>query len=250
MNDSVFTIKTPVFEGPLELLLHLVQKRKLFINDISLAGVADEYIQYLKQGIAFSIQERASFISIASTLLLIKSKSLLPNLELTADEEQDIKKLELRLFLYSIIREAGENTVKPMFLKNRSFARIFRPIREVVFVPEPSLSQTTLHENILDVLRSIPEPPVAKPHITIERVMSLEEMISSLTKRIQKSISLSFSQFSDTSHKETDQGKKVHIIVSFLALLELVRQGIVDADQSEQHGDIAIQKSEITSNTN
>lgn len=242
MDNQVFSIKTEVFEGPLSLLLHLIQKRKLHISDISLAGVADEYIDHIKRGIDLSIHSRASFIAVASTLLLIKSKSLLPTLELTQDEEEDIKKLELRLFFYKTIQEASQTHIGPLFLKNPSYARTAKQLKEVVFSPDKAISKESLHDNILDVLRTIPEPQKKNPEVFIEKVVSLEEMISSLTDRIQKSIKMSFHQFSDSSHKETDQGKKVHVIVSFLALLELVRQGIVDAAQGDRHGDIEIEQ--------
>ncbi len=242
MNEQAFSIKTEVFEGPLPLLLHLIQKRKLFINDISLAEVADEYIEHIKRGVGLSLFSRASFIAIASTLLLIKSKSLLPTLELTEDEQDDIKKLELRLFFYKTIQEAAYGNIQPRFLKTPSFARSPKQIKEIVFSPDDSISKQSLHDNILDVLRAIPEPPKKSPEVFIEKVISLEEMIGSLTERIQKSIKMSFSQFSDSGHKETNQGKKVHVIVSFLALLELVRQGIVDAEQGERHGDISIER--------
>ena len=242
MDTQVFSIKTEVFEGPLPLLLHLIQKRKLFINDISLAKVSDEYIEYVKRGVHLSLQERASFIAVASTLLLIKSKSLLPTLELTQDEEQDIKNLELRLFFYKTIQEASHVHIGPIFLKNPSYARTSKPLKEVIFSPDSQITAQSIHDNILDVLRTIPEPQAKKPEVYIEKVISLEEMISSLTDRIQKSMKMSFSQFSNANHKETDQGKKVHVIVSFLALLELVRQGIVQADQGERHGDIEIEQ--------
>ena len=242
MNDQVFSIKTEAFEGPLPLLLHLIQKRKLFINDISLADVADEYIEHIQRGVGLSLFSRSSFIAIASTLLLIKSKSLLPTLELTEEEEQDIKKLELRLFFYKTIQEAAYSHVAPLFLKHPSYPRNVKPLKEVIFSPDALISTQSVHNNILDVLRAIPEPPKRSPEIFIEKVVSLEEMIHSLTDRIQKSMKMSFSQFSDSSHKETNQGKKVHVIVSFLALLELVRQGIVDVEQEGKHGDISIEQ--------
>jgi len=242
METEVFSIKTEVFEGPLPLLLHLIQKRKLFINDISLASVADEYIDYIKRGASLSIHSRASFIAVASTLLLIKSKSLLPTLELTQDEEEDIKKLELRLFFYKTIQEASQVHIGPLFLKYPSYGRTAKPLKEVIFSPDTQITRDSLHDNILDILRAIPEPQSKKPEVYIEKVISLEDMISSLTDRIQRSMKMSFNQFSDASHKETDQGKKVHVIVSFLALLELVRQGIVQADQGERHGDIEIEQ--------
>ena len=94
---SPFTAKTPAFEGPLEVLLNLIEARKLHVGDIALAAVADDFIAYAKQFEEFPIAEGASFILVASTLLLIKSKSLLPALELTEEEKTDISELEARL---------------------------------------------------------------------------------------------------------------------------------------------------------
>ena len=73
-----YQIKTEVFEGPLELLLDLVEKRKLFINEISLASVADDYITHLKTFEKMPVDFVSNFLIVASTLILIKSKSLLP----------------------------------------------------------------------------------------------------------------------------------------------------------------------------
>ena len=95
-----FKVRVGEFEGPLELLLDLIEKRKLHISDVSLSQVADEFIEYTKSIEDFPIADSADFILVASTLLLIKSKSLLPNLELTVEEEENIGELEKRLALY------------------------------------------------------------------------------------------------------------------------------------------------------
>src|SRR6185312_11866917 len=102
------TVKTPVYEGPLHLLLELIEKRKLLINDISLAAVTDEYIARIK-GTQMPVGETAEFIALAATLLLIKSRSLLPSLTLSDEESHDIKELEYRLALYQLIKEAARN---------------------------------------------------------------------------------------------------------------------------------------------
>src|SRR3989344_7599778 len=99
MGDE-YLVKTHIFEGPLDTLLSLIEKRKLFINDISLAKVADDYIAYVKSLSDFPIADSAHFILIASTLVLIKSKSLLPQLTLTEDEQHSIEDLEARLSEY------------------------------------------------------------------------------------------------------------------------------------------------------
>src|SRR6185437_17165579 len=98
-------VKTSVYEGPLELLLELIEKRKLLINDISLAAVTDEYIARVNAATDHPVGETAEFVALAATLLLIKSRSLLPTLELSSDESRDIKELEYRLALYQIIKE-------------------------------------------------------------------------------------------------------------------------------------------------
>ena len=91
-------VKTEVFEGPFDLLLSLVEKRKLFVNDIALAAVADEYIAALRSRTAeFPVAEASLFLVIAANLMLIKSRSLLPHLALSETEETDIEALETRL---------------------------------------------------------------------------------------------------------------------------------------------------------
>src|SRR6185437_4919244 len=102
-------VKTSVYEGPLELLLELIEKRKLLINDIALAQVTDEYIARVNAMSETPLGEVAEFVALAATLLLIKSRSLLPNLELSSEESNDIKQLEYRLALYKIIRAAAKD---------------------------------------------------------------------------------------------------------------------------------------------
>jgi segregation and condensation protein A len=97
-------VKTPIYEGPLEMLLELIEKRKLLINDISLAAVTDEYIARVNAMENLPVGETAEFVALAATLLLIKSRSLLPTLQLTDEGSRDIKELEYRLALYQLIK--------------------------------------------------------------------------------------------------------------------------------------------------
>src|SRR3990167_6797300 len=109
MEAETYKIKLVGFEGPFGLLLDLVEKRKLFINDVSLAQVTEDYLAYMNKLGGLSSAEISSFVYVASTLLLIKSKSLLPNLDLTSEEEGDIKNLEERLRLYEMFTRLGGN---------------------------------------------------------------------------------------------------------------------------------------------
>lgn len=232
-NLSSLSVKTNVFEGPLELLLDLVEKRKLLINDISLADVTDEYMQQISLRQELSLPNTAQFINLAATLLLVKSKSLLPVLDLTEEEEQSIEDLEERLKIYKIIRTAGE-TLQNQFGKKPLYAPQFTLPPLSVFLPDSYCTLEALRTAINDVITDLPKKePVNKA--TIKVTISLEEMIFQLEGRIRRSIQTYFSEIN-----QGEREKKV-IIVSFLALLELFKRGNLILIQTNPYSDIEIQ---------
>lgn len=235
-----FAIKTEVFEGPLELLLSLIEKRKLLINDISLAQVTDDFIQYLESHNEMPINQSSQFIVIASTLLLIKSKSLLPTLELTEEESQSVEDLELRLKIYQKYKEAGEK-IAEIFGKNISFERNHVPSNEqIIFAPSKNISVESMKESILRSLQKLPK--VEKiPQAIVRKVVSLEETIQKLTSRVKNNLQMSFREFAGVGKEE-----KVNVIVSFIAMLELVKQGMIAVTQNEAYEDIKIETKEIS----
>ena len=234
MSESIFKIKTEIFEGPLDLLLNLIEKRKLFISDISLAKVADDYIAYLQSLEKFPIADSADFLVIASTLLLIKSKSLLPNLNLTDDEKHDVNDLERRLKIYQRIKELSVH-IKNNFGKEIIFAA--EPRKAIpVFSPDQTMTKENLLNAVISVIKALPKLAENIPKAVVKKVISLEEMIGNLTDRIQKSIKLSFREFAKVGKEE-----RVNVIISFLAMLELVKQGIVNVKQNNQFEDIEIE---------
>lgn len=233
-----FKIKTQVFEGPLDLLLSLIEKRKLFINDIALSKVADDYIEHVKQFEKFPIEDSANFILIASTLLLIKSKSLLPALSLTEEEQEGIHDLETRLKIYKRIKEASIH-VKEKFGEQVIFMPSQARPTVVVFSPHPSMTLTSLVNAVREAIRNLPKKELI-PKAIVKKVLSLEEVITSLTQRITSGLKMSFREFT-SGHKE----EKVNIIVSFLAMLELVKQGIIRVNQEKTFDDIQMETSEV-----
>jgi len=237
-----YKVKTEHFEGPLDLLLGLIEKRKLFINEISLARIADDYIEYIQNRGQFPIAESAQFILIASTLLLIKSKSLLPTLDLTDEETASVEDLEHRLKLYKQIRDLSLH-IKERFGKEIMFERNPPKTIDPVFSPDESMTIPALLESIRTVLQNLPKKE-AIPKAVIKKVISLEEMITSLTSRIQTSLKMSFKDFAK-SHSSEGKEHKVTVIVSFLAMLELVKQGIVDVTQEKDFEDINIETQKI-----
>ncbi|MFA6297124.1 MAG: segregation/condensation protein A [Candidatus Paceibacterota bacterium] len=237
MNQE-FTIKTEIFEGPLDVLLGLVEKRKLFINDISLAKVTDDFIAYIENMSNVHMRHTADFIVIASTLLLIKSKSLLPNLSFTEEEEKSVEELEDRLKQYKRIKELSLH-VKNRFGKQVLFgAQDPAPI--VVFSPSPDITMTVIVTAVKNVLASLPKKEKL-PEVIVRKIRTLEETIDDLASRIQSALKMSFKDFSKRGSGELSKEEKVNVIVSFLAMLELVKRGIIEASQGDIFDDIEIE---------
>jgi segregation and condensation protein A len=238
MDLEDYHVKTDVFEGPLDVLLSLIEKRKLLVNDISLSKVADDYIAYVRELGEIPLSDTAQFVLIASTLILIKSKSLLPGIELTEEEEQSIGDLENRLKLRQQYRDLSLN-IKKKFGKKMMFSRLPNKEFVVVFAPDKNTNKESFLSKIKFVISNIPKVEVL-PKTMVKKVVSLEETILNLTERINKSLKMNFREFS-----KGHNGDKVSIIVSFLAMLELVKQGIIAVKQDKAFNDIEMESTVI-----
>jgi segregation and condensation protein A len=237
-TELEFAVKTPVFEGPLELLIELVEKRKLLINDISLAEVTDEYMARVSQMQQLSLPNTAQFINLAATLLLIKSKSLLPVLELTEEEEGSIEDLEARLKLYQVYRNAAK-TIQAAFGQSVMYEKVFVPPADPLFVTDKYTNLDALQEAARRVLNNLPQPDT-KPKVSVKKVVSLEEMIDRLHTRIHREMKL---RFSDLVKDEKEKGS---VIIGFLAVLESVKQGSILVAQAKRFEDIHIERERDT----
>ncbi len=242
MKGDSYTVKTGVFEGPLDLLLELVTKRKLFVNDVSLSQVTDDFIQYLEKHEEFPIGESAEFIVVASTLMLIKSRSLLPMIKLTDEEEESIHDLEDRLALYARVKELATG-LKSIFGKRIIFEKT--PNRNPIIVFSPDFKTDT--ENLLlaleRVIESLPKKETM-PKVVVRKVISLEEMIEKLAERISRASKINFREIHNAKGRMTYE-KKVSIIVGFLAMLELVKRGAIRVTQ-EGRGDIEMENEAVS----
>ncbi len=250
--ESSYSVKTHIFEGPLDTLLSLIEKRKLFINDISLSQVADDYIAYIKSledsvptlptgqagGRQVPIADSAHFILIASTLVLIKSKSLLPNLTLSEEEENSIDDLETRLREYQKYKTLSRH-LRERFGIHTEYLRLPSKERLVVFTPDENISVARIQETIRSIISQIPKEEIV-PKAVVKKIISLEEMMENLTARITESMKMSFKDFA-----RVGKADKVNIIVSFLAMLELVRQGIIQVRQDKDFHDIEMQSDTV-----
>ncbi len=237
--EGSYTVKTHVFEGPLDLLLELVSKRKLFVNDVSLAQVTDDFISYMENHDEFPIGESAEFILVASTLMLIKSRSLLPMLELTQEEQESIHDLEDRLVLYAKVKELATG-IKTRFGQNIIFEKSPRKSEVITFSPDSKTDRANLLLALQRVIEALPKKE-ALSKVTVKKVISLEEMIEKLAERVSKATRFKFSEFHGKG--ELTHEKKVSIIVGFLAMLELVKRGAIRVTQ--EGGEIEIESENI-----
>lgn len=237
MSDEDFKIKSEIFEGPISLLLNLIEDRKLHISEFSLSEVTDSYIKYIEDKTMFSIQNNSEFIFIASTLLLIKSKSLLPTLDLTREEEFDVSNLEKRLVIYKFYCDLGKRVAGEIGVNNIYFKK--PRVEPPVFTPDRGLNISKLHSAILTILNALPQKVWHKP-VSIRKTVSLEDEMNKLSKRLESAIKMRFSEYS-----KSHSGERHMVIISFIAILELIKRGIIIANQNSPFEEIEMENISI-----
>ena len=231
-----FTVATPAFEGPLEALLNMIEERKMSVSDISLAEVTDAYLAYVEKLPELPLGETAQFILVASTLLLIKSRALLPTLELSEDERESVEELERRLARYALIRKAAK-------LLRREWGRA--PLLLAKRAPQlaPVFSPADANLNVIAAaaarLVSILPKPEALAKAAVAPVLALEDVIVQLKNRLKSAFRARFSELT----KSRDRSE---VIVYFLAMLELVRSGSASVTQDRLYEDITIEIENVT----
>jgi segregation and condensation protein A len=223
-------IKLEKFEGPLSLLLKLIEQEELDITQISLAKIADEYVEYIRGADNISSEEMADFLVVAARLLLIKSKALLPYL--FPEEEKEIEELEEQLRMYKEFIEASKKIEALLGKKKFMFAREFN--RQAVlkntnlFSPPKNLRREDLEMIFRDLLGRL-QPPEKLKEEKLERQVRIEDKIMSIQQMLINRISLSFNKVLAEAKSKTE------VIVSFLAILELTKQRNILLQQEELH---------------
>ena len=229
-----YELKLDAFKGPLDALLELVESRHLDINEISLAAVTDDFLSYIERLPEKDLPLIADFISVASRLILIKSKSLLPELPLTAEEEADVKDLEERLVAYRRLREAMRQVSKIWSHGRGFFGRRYLETAAgaKVFYPGKNFSGKEMTEALIRLTEEIQKFSLESQTIR-EVVISLEEKIKEVISRIADLGETSFKKLSGSKTRE-------EIIVVFLAILHLARERLVSLEQGKHFGEILV----------
>lgn len=231
-----YELKLEQFSGPLEKLLELIEEQKLEITTINLAQVTGDFLDYLKT-LAEDAKHPsviADFVVVASRLLLIKSKAILPNLELTEEEEREIGDLEARLKIYKEYKTAATHIQKLWNRKKISFSRpLFHNLPKMFYPPE-KLSVSDLETAVQAVVREL-QKLVPEEQSIKKIVISIKEKMEELLERFKERTEHSFNNLTKTK-------PKMEIIVMFLAILHLLRDRIIQAEQNDQFSDIIIKK--------
>ncbi len=237
LHTSYFMLHTKVqqFEGPLDLLLSLIEQRQLDITTIALAEVTEQFLQYIKQLRHIDPTALADYLSIAAKLLVIKSKAILPTLDLEPEEEDAGFDLEARLLLYKQFKEVAKYLKKLDSRRKQSFARSITFEQKISFYPDPNVSASEIHNAILNVLQSLKELDNL-PKAKLKEAISIQEKIDHLRLVLGGKIETRLSELLKTA-KNKDE-----VIITFLALLELIKQKIFVADQETLFADVVIRK--------
>lgn len=231
-----FVVATENFSGPLETLLNMIEERRLSISEISLADVTDTYLAYVEKLPSLPLGETAQFVLVASTLLLIKSRTLLPMPELSSEEKESVEELERRLARYSLIRKSAKLLRKewgkaPLVFPRRA------PLLEPVFTPG-KISLNTIAEAVMCLVSVLPKVEKIAEALVVP-ILALEDVIVRLEKRLMSAVRARFSEITKSAGKH-------ETIVYFLAVLELVRGGSISATQERIFSEITLEAEALT----
>ena len=232
-----FTVKLDRYEGPYTKLLELIEQRKLSITEISLVDVADDYIAYIKTLEQKNLVDVSQFIVVASTLILMKAKSLLPGVVYTEEEEKQVHDLEQKLELYALLTSVSAH-IATMYAKNILYSRAPTSLKDVtVFVPDNRVNPLML-QSIAQLTLATFITPKALVKVAVEQALRIENIIEKLLDRVKTAQSFTLQSLAGDV-KSVEEKKKI-LIVNFIALLELLRSGGINAHQHADGGDIEI----------
>lgn len=228
-------VKVAQFEGPLDLLLQLIETQKLEITQIALASVTEQFLQYMRSQTTLSPSEVADWLVVASKLLVIKSKALLPALALSQEEEEDATNLTWQLYQYKRYKEAAKHLKKLENENRQGWPRHAMLVEKISFYPDQSVTVAALRD-VMRFLAKTLEDIKSLPRQILEEVVTIAEKIEHLQKHIHEKVELKLHELMSGAKSKTEK------IVTFLALLELVKQKILTTEQEAIFSDIIIKK--------
>lgn len=237
-RDSQYTVRTPVYEGPLDLLLDLIQRAELDITSVSLAMVTDQYLAYIHGLDETRADEISAFLVIAARLLQIKSEALLPRAPIHLPGEEDLaQSLVDQLRAYKRYKEIGQWLDGRQQVGLHTYLRVAAPPK---IEPKLDLSNLTLEALRLAALVAFSRTPDKEP---------LDSVIAAPKITIREKIGLIGRALRQLSHASFhallgNRPSRLEVVVTFLALLELIKRYRVEAQQESLFGEIEVRRLE------
>lgn len=232
---SLYSVKISTFEGPLDLLLHLLKQNKIDIYDIPITEITKQYLEYLEIMKELNLEIASEFLVMAATLIYIKSRMLLPPPEEPDAEETDDPRATLvqRLLEYQAFKEMSGQFREREDIWQNAFSRPPMEEEQIEAEPEPLLFDVNLFD-LMGALRTILSRVPPETMTITRETLTVQDKISLLIERLESEPTVRFTEMFalDTS--------KLHVIVTFLALLEILRLGIARAYQEQDFGAIFI----------
>jgi segregation and condensation protein A len=247
VDGGAFAITLPKFDGPLDLLLTLIQDHKLDIFDIPIAFVMDRYLEYVETARALNIDLAGEYLLMGATLAHIKSRMLLPP-DQTAQEEagesgpDPREELVRRLLEYQKYRDAAEKLALHPQLGRDVFVRRAKeelPLApdEIAYLRSPELSVYRLIEALARVLK---DRKIEIPHEVFVERLSIGDRIATITDRLRSETRITFSSL----FEDLTQVDRHRVVPTFLAVLEMTRLKLMRVHQPDRHGEIYLSRSD------
>jgi len=240
LESNKYAIKIENFEGPLDLLCHLIDKNKMNIYDIKISEIADQYIEYINKMEELNLEVTSEFLIMASTLLYIKSKGLLPN-QVEAEEELTEEQLIERIIEYKKYKE-----ITSKFRANyEEFSKRFFKIAELIELPKQKLEVEYSTEMLPEIYKSIIQrnnEKINQNAKNIEKIAIVETYtVASKVKEMFKEL-IRKPKFVFNKLYSISKCNKQEVVTAFTGLLELSRRNKVTTVQEALFGDITVEK--------
>ena len=235
MNASTsYTIQLPVYEGPLDLLLELIEQAELDITKVALAKVTDQYLAYLKRIPDHKLDDLVSFLLVAARLLQIKSEALLPRSPALEPGEEDMgDALARQLIAYKKYKQVATHLADRSSTGLRTYLRLSSTPALESKLDMSGVNLGDLRRAFMDALAAAPTTPEPGKVVVAQRIR-VRDRIQIIVEALRNAGRTTFQKI----FKQTKS--KLEVIVSFLALLELIKQEMVDVKQDTLFGEIEV----------
>lgn len=242
LETNKYAVKIDNFEGPLDLLCHLIEKNKMNIYDINLSEITDQYVDYLKEQEKINLEIASEFLVMATTLLYLKSKNLLPKQE---DDEEEITEDELirRIIEYKKFKEISK-ILKQNYLEYQN--RYFKQPEEIK-LPKQKIEKDYDKNVIPDIYKNVIEKNASKINQNaknIEKIAITDNYTVASKVRQMFKVLIKQKQFIFNKLFSIKKHNKQEVVTAFSGLLELSRRSKVETDQEKLFGDILVKKSD------